>query len=116
MKKKTSRIEKEKLVVKEMIELYCKKKEKNKELCEECKSLLDYAYKRLDHCKFGEYKSSCQKCPIHCYKKDMRASYAFQRSANVVLSSGCCIKTFAPEIKNRCVIIAKCSIAFGVHP
>ena len=52
MKKKTSRIEKEKLVVKEMIELYCKKKEKNKELCEECKSLLDYAYKRLDHCKF----------------------------------------------------------------
>lgn len=72
MKKKTSRIEKEKLVVKEMIELYCKKKEKNKELCEECKSLLDYAYKRLDHCKFGEYKSSCQKCPIHCYKKDMR--------------------------------------------
>ena len=72
MKNKTSRIEKEKLVVKEMIELYCKKKEKNKELCEECKSLLDYAYKRLDHCKFGEYKSSCQKCPIHCYKKDMR--------------------------------------------
>lgn len=72
MKKKTSRIEKEKLVVKEMIELYCKKKEKNKELCEECKSLLDYAYKRLDYCKFGEYKSSCQKCPIHCYKKDMR--------------------------------------------
>ena len=72
MKKKTSRIEKEKLVVKEMIELYCKKKEKNKELCEECKSLLDYAYKRLDHCTFGEYKSSCQKCPIHCYKKDMR--------------------------------------------
>ena len=72
MKKKTSRIEKEKLVVKEMIELYCKKKEKNKELCEECKSLLDYAYNRLDHCKFGEYKSSCQKCPIHCYKKDMR--------------------------------------------
>lgn len=72
MKKKTSRIEKEKLVVKEMIELYCKKKEKNKELCEECKSLLDYAYKRLDHCKFGEYKNSCQKCPIHCYKKDMR--------------------------------------------
>lgn len=72
MKKKTSRIEKEKLVVKEMIELYCKKKEKNKELCEECKSLLDYAYKRLGHCKFGEYKSSCQKCPIHCYKKDMR--------------------------------------------
>lgn len=67
-----SRIEQEKEVVKLMIELYCRKKENNKELCEECRSLLAYACERLDRCKFGEQKSSCQHCPIHCYKRDMR--------------------------------------------
>lgn len=72
MKKKTSRIEEEKQVVKLMIELYCRKKEKHDQLCEECRMLLDYAWKRLDHCKFGEQKSSCKRCPIHCYKPDMR--------------------------------------------
>lgn len=72
MNKKTSKIEHEKLVVKWMIELYCKKKEKNEELCPQCKNLLEYAWKRLDFCKFGEKKSSCKKCPIHCYKADMR--------------------------------------------
>ncbi|HBK29983.1 MAG TPA: nitrous oxide-stimulated promoter family protein [Parabacteroides sp.] len=72
MKKKSSKIEKEKQVVKWMVELYCRKKEGNEELCPECLLLLDYAYKRLECCKFGEKKSSCQRCPIHCYKKDMR--------------------------------------------
>lgn len=70
--KTTNRIEREKKVVKRMIELYCRKKEKNKELCEECRSLLVYAYERLDRCKYGEHKSSCRRCPIHCYKRDMR--------------------------------------------
>ena len=67
-----SRIQKEKEVVTTMVRLYCEKKEGNKELCPECKDLLDYAYARLDHCKFGEKKSSCKKCPIHCYKPSMR--------------------------------------------
>ena len=34
--------------------------------------LLDYAYQRRDHCKFGEKKPTCKKCPIHCYKPDMK--------------------------------------------
>ena len=67
-----SRIQKEKEVVTTMVRLYCEKKEGNKELCPECKELLEYAYARLDHCKFGEKKSSCKKCPIHCYKPSMR--------------------------------------------
>lgn len=70
------RIEKEKSTIKLMINLYCKKKHKTKdtseELCEECTELLEYANKRLSLCKFGENKSSCSRCPIHCYKKDMR--------------------------------------------
>ena len=68
-----SRIQKEKDTVKIMIEIYCRKKHRNKsELCDECQELLNYANKRLDFCKFGEDKSFCSKCQIHCYKKDMK--------------------------------------------
>lgn len=70
------RIEKEKDTIKLMINLYCNKKHKTKVdsegLCDECIELLEYANKRLSLCKFGENKSSCSRCKIHCYKKDMR--------------------------------------------
>lgn len=70
---KNGRVENEKKVIQLMIEIYCKKKHGNKgELCDECKELLDYAHKRLTYCKFGDDKSTCAKCPIHCYKKDMK--------------------------------------------
>ena len=69
---KTSRIEKEKKVVELMIRIYCKKKESNTSLCEDCKALLNYAIARLDHCPFEEHKSSCKECVIHCYKPDIR--------------------------------------------
>ena len=56
-----------------MIEIYCHgKKHVSKWLCEDCSTLLDYAYQRLDHCKFGENKPTCKKCPIYCYKPDMK--------------------------------------------
>jgi Nitrous oxide-stimulated promoter len=71
-----ARIEKEKTTIELMVNLYCNKKHKTKryseELCEECSELLEYANKRLSLCKFGENKSSCYKCKIHCYKKDMK--------------------------------------------
>ena len=65
---------KEKKTITLMINIYCKKKHKHKDgLCDECQELLKYAHKRLDFCKCGEEKSFCSKCPIHCYKKDMKA-------------------------------------------
>ncbi|MCQ2232857.1 MAG: nitrous oxide-stimulated promoter family protein [Paludibacteraceae bacterium] len=74
-----TRIEEEKKTVRQMIEIYCHgKKHEHKrllshvEVCEECSALLDYAYQRLDHCKFGEKKPTCKKCPIHCYKPAMK--------------------------------------------
>lgn len=71
--KKIGRVENEKRVIKIMIEIYCKKKHRCKDdLCDECKELLDYAHFRLSHCKFGDEKTTCGKCPIHCYKKDMK--------------------------------------------
>ena len=86
---KKPRITQEKRTVEIMIRLYCRKKEKNATLCPECEELLRYAHARLDHCPFGEKKSSCKKCPVHCYKpamrKRMRRGYAVLRSQNVIL-------------------------------
>ncbi|MCU6767877.1 nitrous oxide-stimulated promoter family protein [Barnesiella propionica] len=67
-----SRIAKEKEIITLMIRLYCRKKERNKTLCPECESLLSYANSRLEHCSFGEKKHSCKKCPVHCYKPEMK--------------------------------------------
>ena len=68
------RIEREKKTIALMIDIYCQRKHGNKkgELCDECKELLEYEHKRLSFCKFGENKSTCSRCPIHCYKKDMK--------------------------------------------
>ena len=41
-------------------------------LCPQCQALLDYAHQRLEHCRFGEDKPSCTRCPVHCYKPAMR--------------------------------------------
>lgn len=67
-----NRIEEEKKTVEAMIRLYCLKYEKNKELCSKCRELIEYANARLDRCKFGNSKTTCQNCPVHCYRKDMR--------------------------------------------
>jgi len=68
-----TRIEEEKNTVRQMVEIYCKgHHHTDSGLCQECSTLLDYAFARLDHCKFGEKKPTCKKCPIHCYKPAMR--------------------------------------------
>jgi len=41
-------------------------------LCGECRELEQYAMKRLDCCPYGEEKPTCAKCPIHCYRPEMR--------------------------------------------
>ncbi|WP_295937322.1 nitrous oxide-stimulated promoter family protein [uncultured Alistipes sp.] len=60
-------IEKEKQTIELMLRLYCRKKEGNATLCEECRELLAYAHKRLDACCYGNEKTTCKKCPTHCY-------------------------------------------------
>ena len=55
-----------------MVRLYCRKKEGNSELCDSCRQLLAYAESRLEHCPFGERKTSCRRCTVHCYKPSMR--------------------------------------------
>ncbi len=66
------RIEREKKTVRHMVELWCRHQHGGDCLCEECQALLEYSLARLDRCKFGETKTKCHKCPVHCYRKDMR--------------------------------------------
>jgi hypothetical protein len=41
-------------------------------LCEECQELIEYAQGRLEKCPFQEGKTTCAKCPIHCYRPALR--------------------------------------------
>ena len=41
-------------------------------LCPDCAGLLDYARQRLERCPYQEGKTTCGKCPIHCYRREMR--------------------------------------------
>ena len=66
------RIEDEKVVVEQMIRLYCQKREGHAELCPTCRELLDYAHWRLDRCRYGERKPTCKKCSTHCYRPEMK--------------------------------------------
>lgn len=68
------KLDREKKTIAAMIKIFCRDSHgtARKPLCPECHSLLDYARERLDKCPFGEKKSACSKCSIHCYKPDMR--------------------------------------------
>ena len=50
----------EKMLVSEMIALYCRRQ------------LHDYALTRIDKCPFMETKTFCSACKVHCYKPEMR--------------------------------------------
>lgn len=61
--------EREKAVVSEMIVLYCRKQHGRKNgLCPECEALAAYARQRSDKCPFMETKTFCSNCKVHCYK------------------------------------------------
>lgn len=65
--------EKHKETITRLIHLYCEKKHQSgKNLCDECRDLLDYAHLRLEKCLYGNDKPECKHCPVHCYKPDKR--------------------------------------------
>ena len=66
--------EEEKLLVSEMIALYCRRQHHTPKgsLCPECQQLHDYALARIGHCPFMETKTFCSACKVHCYKPEMR--------------------------------------------
>lgn len=67
------RITREKRTVEAMIGIYCRGRHgTNGVLCDDCAELLNYAYARLDRCRYAEKKPSCGNCPVHCYKPSMK--------------------------------------------
>jgi hypothetical protein len=67
------RLAREKKTIASMIALYCRGHHGPREgLCDDCAALENYAFCRLDRCPFGPQKPTCAKCPIHCYKPQMR--------------------------------------------
>ena len=66
-------IAREKKTVEYMIHLYCRGKHgSSRESCDDCAALLAYALERLDKCPFGGKKTTCVKCPVHCYEDGKR--------------------------------------------
>ncbi len=57
-----------------MVAIYCHDKHGSRgdALCESCQSLQSYAGLRLNKCPYQEQKTTCAKCPTHCYKLDRR--------------------------------------------
>jgi hypothetical protein len=75
MEKTHSRMERERRTVEAMISIYCHQRHgTGNGLCTECKALQEYARQRLQKCPYQEGKTTCAKCPVHCYKPSMRQS------------------------------------------
>jgi predicted amidophosphoribosyltransferase len=67
------RIDREKHTVTTMIRHHCRKHHGSEgDLCPGCRRLAEYAAQRLDRCPFHEGKTTCARCPVHCYKPAMR--------------------------------------------
>ncbi|SJZ48087.1 Nitrous oxide-stimulated promoter [Pilibacter termitis] len=69
MKKNTGPIIQEEIeLIGYMIDLYYKKNKADipKE------RMAKYAKNRLEFCQFGERKTTCKKCPVHCYQEVYR--------------------------------------------
>lgn len=56
-----------------MIHRFCKDHHGTKGiLCSDCRELLAYARRRLQHCPLQEDKTTCGKCLVHCYTPSNR--------------------------------------------
>ena len=59
-----------------MLRLYCRAHHAPVDaadgLCGDCRTLRDYAEKRLKSCPFGDAKPTCAKCLVHCYSAERR--------------------------------------------
>ncbi len=68
------RMAREARTIEAMIQIYCHDKHATRgdTLCESCQGLLSYAGLRLNKCPYQENKTTCAKCPTHCYKPERR--------------------------------------------
>ena len=98
----TTKREREKQLVSQMIALYCKKNHGGKTLCPDCAALDAYARQRSDKCPFMETKTFCSNCAVHCYRPDMR-----EKIRLVMRFSGPLMILYHPILAIRHVIASK---------
>ena len=85
-----------------MLEIYCRDHHsEKKELCRDCRELMNYAEMRLDGCPFQEEKTTCANCPVHCYHPSMK-----ERIKEVMRYSG-------PRMTYRHPALALCHLIDG---
>lgn len=41
-------------------------------LCPVCAALAEYSRRRVEQCRFGKDKPTCARCPVHCFRPEMR--------------------------------------------
>jgi hypothetical protein len=67
-----NRVEREIRTVGIMIDSFCRRHHGCDGRCPDCRELFEYARLRSFKCPYGEGKPVCGRCPIHCYKPEMR--------------------------------------------
>jgi ATP-dependent helicase YprA (DUF1998 family) len=71
----SSRIRREKQTLSCMFRIYCRAHHGgNKQLCPDCRRLLEHGWDRLQNCPFGDGKPVCARCPHHCHAATDRAA------------------------------------------
>lgn len=69
----SARMRREEKTLLAMIRLYCRRQHGCRgALCDECENLRLYAERRLEACPYQEGKTTCARCPVHCYRPEMR--------------------------------------------
>ena len=70
----TGHLDRERLTMTKMVGIYCADHHGGSEdwPCSTCAEFLEYAYRRLEKCPYGEDKPTCSNCPVHCYKPARR--------------------------------------------
>ena len=73
MPEKHPRMTREARTMEVMVAMYCHDQHGTPDgFCDGCKELMEYAHGRLDKCPYQEGKTTCAKCPIHCYRPALR--------------------------------------------
>jgi hypothetical protein len=73
MSRAETRLARERVTISVMIRMNCRDRHHPaSRLCADCAELEAYALERIERCPFGWHKPACAKCPIHCYKPEMR--------------------------------------------
>lgn len=67
-----NKIEREKRTIEKMIRLYCRLQHRTGHLCPDCEAMLLFAHDKLSRCPFGESKTACKDCNVHCYPGNRR--------------------------------------------